>query len=99
MGVSTTVSAGSINIAGNTWEYAYTATRAFSVVIEAFAVFFDVNLYKNLFTAGTPASGNPPVIQPDTLLLDRRAYDALALFNRENLDQVRRMGNISEEEP
>jgi hypothetical protein len=80
MGVSTKVFADSINIAGNNWEYAYTATQEFGFVTEAFTVFFDVNLYKNLFAAGTPAGWNPPVIQSDTLLPDDGAYDVLALL-------------------
>ena len=80
MGVSTKVSEGSTNIAGNTWEYAYTATQEFGFVTEAFAVLFGVNLYKNLFTGGTPAGWNPPVIQLDTLLPDDGAYETLALL-------------------
>ena len=70
------------NIAGNTWEYAYTVVNdALSVDIEEFTVYFDLGLYENLVVTSIPADWDPLVIQPNPLVPDDGLYDALALVS------------------
>jgi len=63
------------------WQYIYeVANNGLTVPIEEFTIWFDYDFYTNLAveTPTTPAGWDQLVLQPEPVLLDDGAYDAMA---------------------
>jgi len=69
------------DLGGGRWQYTYeVANNGLTVPIEEFTVWFDYDSYANLTveTPTTPADWDQLVLQPEPVLLDDGAYDAMA---------------------
>ena len=69
------------DLGGGRWQYTYEVTNSsLSSPIEEFSIWFDYDLYTNLTveTPTTPAGWDQLVLQPEPVLLDDGAYDAMA---------------------
>jgi hypothetical protein len=69
-------------VAGNTFEYRYVVENdTLGVEIEEFAVYFDVDLFRNLRMPTAPTTDwDAEIFQPDPMLPDDGILDVLALM-------------------
>ncbi len=67
-------------LGGTTWEYSYdVANDSLGSDIEAFSIFFDVDLFTNLQSAQAPGTWDAIAIQSDPAVPDDGFYDALSI--------------------
>ena len=58
------------NLGGNRWQYNYTVDNSGTNALDAFAIFFDLDVYENLVVENTAADWFSEVFQPDPGLPD-----------------------------
>lgn len=77
---ATVITFDATQVSGTTWMYAYEVDNTSATAIDEFTIFFDRNLFANLFAVPGPAGWDPFVAQPDFGLPADGFYDALAGF-------------------